>query len=108
MGRLKAIFLDRVCNDLGGVGFGIGLDTAGFGRLFGGINVCVGGEFDGTARALSLCHGGAAGAFGVQLLENRITGRLVEVNVQQLGASDLNPPVIHGCFNRDLNLMNEA
>ena len=106
--RLKPVFLDGVCHNLGGVGLSIGLDAAGFGGLFSGVEVCVGGKFDGTARTLSLGHGGAAGTLGVKLLEHRVAGGLVEVHVQQFSARDLNAPIVNGGFDRDLNLMNKA
>ena len=90
-----AVFLDGNGNRRGGIGLGIGQNAAGLGLLFGGIEFCVGIQFDRALFTLGLGHIGAAGAFGVQLLQHRGAGRLVQVDIQNLSPRHLDSPVIH-------------
>src|SRR5690606_35826739 len=92
--RLKAVFLDRLGDDAGGIGFGFGDDALGLGVLLGGIKIAVGGKFNRALAAFGLGHLGAAGAFGVQLLKHGGARRLVQVHIEDLGAGYFDAPVI--------------
>ena len=91
----QPVGLYRGGHDLRGIGLGIGLNPARLGRLFGGIEIGVGGEFHGAALSLCLGHRRPAFAFRVQLLQHGVPGCLIKVHIQDLGPRHLYAPGIH-------------
>ena len=62
--------------------------------MLGRIKFSVGVQLDRALLALGFRHLGAAGAFGVQLLQHGGAGGVVQTDIQNLGAGHLDPPIL--------------
>ena len=94
MRGLQPVLGDGLGNCGGRERLGFGQNAAGLGLLLGGIEITIGGQFDGAALALGLGHLRAAGALGIQLLQHRGAGGVIQIHVQNLGPRHLDPPII--------------